>query len=180
VITFYPYIAAIGGVIGSWIVLIECIDSNKFITLYNDKLQLVFFTAFLTVGSFLLAMKAFILVRLKDDIYSHGEYKKRYLRQYNNEYKGYYYKGLIELGHLLVVSVAGSFVTSIAQISVGFFSIYWIKMIAPSLVGGMIVLVFIYWLYVYLNLRDWFIFIENDIKKEFSDEKKMASEISNT
>jgi len=168
--TSYPYFASIGGVICSWFILVEFVDRNKFVVLYNDKLQLVFFTAFLTVGSFLLAMKAFILARIKDDIYRHDQYKKRYLNQHNNKYKGNYYKGLIELGHLLVLSVAGAFTTSIAQISVGFCSTYWIKVIAPSLVGGMLVLVFFDWLYVYLNLLDWFKFIETDIEGEIKNE----------
>lgn len=167
----YPYLFAIAATICCWYILLKWVDVTLFTSLYDTKLQLVFFTAFLTVGSFLLAMKAFILVRIKDDIYRHKEYKKRYLSQYNNEYKGNYYKGLIDLGNLLVVSVAVSFVTSIAQITIGFSKIYWFKLIAPSLVGGMLVLVFLDWLYVYLNLRDWFTFIENDIAAEMENEK---------
>ncbi|MBF0377303.1 MAG: hypothetical protein HQK72_07445 [Desulfamplus sp.] len=114
-------------------------------------------------------MKAFILVRIKDDIYRHDEYKKRYLYQSNHKYKGNYYKGLIELGNLLAVSVAGSFITAIIQVTIGFSTTYWLKIIAPSLVGGMLVLVLIDWLYVYLNLRDWFKFIESDIAIEFEN-----------
>lgn len=166
---FLPYMlsALITGC--CWIVLCFFINQNNFVLLYDTKLQLVFFTAFLTVGSFLLAMKAFILVRIKDDIYRHKEYKKRYLDQYNNEYKGDYYKGLIELGHLLVVSVAGSFLTSIAQITLGFSSVYWIKSLATSLVGGMLVLVFLDWFYVFLNLRDWFKFIEKEAENDLTN-----------
>lgn len=168
----YPYILAAGATACCWYVLFRWVDTTIFTSLYDTKLQLVFFTAFLTVGSFLLAMKAFILVRIKDDIYRHKEYKARYLSQCNNEYKGNYYKGLVDLGHLLVVSVAGSFVTSIAQITIGYSKTYWVKLVAPSLVGGMLVLVFLDWLYVYLNLRDWFNFIEKDMETEIINEKK--------
>lgn len=166
-----PYFLSLLVAACCWYVLFKWVDVNAFTLLYDTKLQLVFFTAFLTVGSFLLAMKAFILVRIKDDIYRHKEYKERYLSQYNNEYKGNYYKGLVDLGHLLVVSVAGAFITSIAQITIGFAKTYWVKLIAPSLVGGMIVLVFLDWLFVFLNLRDWFTFIEKDIEAEITKEK---------
>lgn len=171
----FPHLLAVSATILCWLVLFYFVDSRCFSELYDTKLQLVFFTAFITVGSFLLAMKAFILVRIKEDIYRHKEYKRRYLAQYNNEYKGDYYKGLVELGYLLVVSVVGSFATSIAQITFGFSKTYSIKLIAPSLVGGMLVLVFLDWLYVYLNLRDWFKFIESDIKAELDEEKKASN-----
>lgn len=166
---YYPYLVAVGTACCSWFALRYFVDTNNFATLYDNKLQLVFFTAFLTVGSFLLAMKAFILVRIKDDIYRHDEYKKRYLYQSNNEYRGDYYKGLIELGNLLAVSVVGSFLTAIIQVTVGFSKIYCIKIIAPSFVGGMLVLVLLDWFYVYMNLRDWFKFIEKDIAIELKN-----------
>lgn len=168
----FPYMLSILITACCWVVLYFFIDANDFIYLYDTKLQLVFFTAFLTVGSFLLAMKAFILVRIKEDIYRHKEYMKRYLNQYSNEYKGNYYKGLIELGHLLVVSVAVAFLTSIAQITLGFSKECWIKLIAPSLVGGMLILVLLDWFYVFLNLRDWFKFIEKDAENEITNEIK--------
>ncbi|ADW18593.1 hypothetical protein Despr_2454 [Desulfobulbus propionicus DSM 2032] len=171
-VTFIPYIATIFVSICCWFALFNLPDTNRFSCLYDTKLQLVFFTAFLTVGSFLLAMKAFILIRIRDDIYRHEKYKERYLLQYDNQYKGDYYKGLLDLGNLLVVSVAGAFFTSIAQITIGFSKIYPIKCIAPSLVGGMLVLVLFDWLFVYLNLRDWFEFIESDIEKELKEKKE--------
>jgi len=123
----------------------------------------------------LFAMKAFILVRIKDDIYRHKKYRQRYLDQYNNEYKGDYYKGLKEFGYLLSVSVAGSFVASIAQITIGFSKLYWLKMLAPSLVSGMLILVLFAWLYVYLNLRDWFSFIEADMGEELNNSKEKSN-----
>lgn len=43
---------------------------------------------------------------------------------------------------------------------------YAIKIIAPSLAAGMLALVIIDWLFVYLNLRDWFSFIEIDIQNK--------------
>ena len=109
-------------------------------------------------------MKAFLLVRLKDDIYMHAEYKKRYKEQYQGQYNGNYYKGLKDIGYLLVVSVIFSFITSVAQVTIGFCSVFWVKLIAPSLASGILMLVIIDWLFVYLNLKDWFFFIEKDIE----------------
>lgn len=148
----------------TWVVLSYWLDECKVTEIYNDELQFVFFAAFLTVGSLLLAMNAFLLVRLKDDVYLHPEYEQRYKRQYKGQYKGNYYQGLKDMGYLLIVSVIACFVTSIAQVTVGFCPVIWIKLIAPSLASGMLMLVIIDWLFVYLNLKDWFVFIEKDIE----------------
>lgn len=159
-----PYVAVALVSTAAWFWLTTCVDEIAFTSIYDQKLQLAFFSAFLTSGSFLLAMKAFILVRLRDDVYKHDGYRKRYLDQNSNTYRGNYYQGLADLGHLLVASVAAYFLAAIAQITVGFSSIYKIKLIAPCLGGGVLVLVLIDWLVVYLNLRDWFNFIECDVK----------------
>lgn len=161
-----PYILSVITSAVTWAGLFYCIPEDKFDSLYDQKLQLACFTAFLTVGSFLLAMKAFILVRLRDDVYKHACYRKRYLDQNNNKYCGKYYQGLIDLGHLLVVSVASSFIAAIAQITLGFSSAYSMKLLAPSFCAGVLMLVFIDWLVVYLNLKDWFEFIEGEAKQD--------------
>jgi hypothetical protein len=162
----FPYFISILVSIITWGILYYFIDENKFTTIYNDRLQFAFFTAFLTVGSLLLAMQAFLLVRLKDDIYMHSEYLRRYKEQCNNHYKIDYYQGLKDIGYLLVISVIVCFITSIAQVTVGFCPIFSFKIIAPSLAAGMLTLVMIDWLFVYLNLQDWFNFIEKDIQRK--------------
>ena len=161
-----PYILSGLTAAVAWAGLYCFLPQAKFDSLYDQKLQLACFTAFLTVGSFLLAMKAFILVRLRDDVYKHTSYRKRYLDQNNNKYCGKYYQGLIDLGHLLVVSVASAFIASIAQVTFGFSSAYGLKLLAPSLCAGVLTLVFIDWLFVYLNLKDWFEFIEGEAKQD--------------
>ncbi len=162
----FPYILSILISALTWITIYSFLDGNKFIAIYNDRLQYVFFTAFLTVGSLLLAMKAFLLVRLKDDIYLHEEYQKRYQEQCNGPHKIDYFQGLKDMGYLLVVSVIVCFLTSIAQVTIGFCPMYEIKIIAPSLAAGVLALVIIDWLFVFLNLRDWFTFIEADIQNK--------------
>jgi hypothetical protein len=146
------------------------VDESKFIKIYDDRLQFAFFTAFLTVGSLLLAMKAFLLVRLKDDIYQHAEYQSRYKKQYKGQYNGNYYQGLKDIGYLLIVSVIACFITSIAQVTIGFCPLFGIKLIAPALSSGMLMLVIIDWLFVYLNLKDWFSFIEKEIEIKLNSE----------
>jgi hypothetical protein len=83
----FPYAISIFVSFFTWIIIFYCLDSEKFIDIYDDRLQFAFFTAFLTVGSLLLAMKAFLLVRLKDDIYLHEEYQKRYKEQCSGPHK---------------------------------------------------------------------------------------------
>jgi len=165
-----PYILSLIISILTWAALFRWLDESKFTKIYDDRLQFAFFTAFLTVGSLLLAMKAFLLVRLKDDIYLHAEYEKRYKKQYKGQYKGNYYQGLKDMGYLLVVSVIACFITSIAQVTIGFCPLFGIKLIAPALASGMLMLVIIDWLFVYLNLKDWFSFIEKDIQTKLQTE----------
>lgn len=164
-----PYILSLVATAVTWICLYCFVPRETFNELYDQKLQLACFTAFLTVGSFLLAMKAFILVRLRDDVYRHASYRKRYLCQNNQKYCEKYYQGLFDLGHLLVVSVASSFAASAAQVTFGFSSSYGMKLIAPSLCVGVLSLVFIDWLVVYLNLKDWFEFIEDEARKDIEN-----------
>lgn len=165
----FPYIISILISGFTWGIIYYFLDNDEFTQIYNDRLQYAFFTAFLTVGSLLLAMKAFLLVRLKDDIYLHEEYQKRYQEQCSGPYKIDYFQGLKDIGYLLVVSVIVCFITSIAQITIGFCPTYEIKIIAPSLAAGILALVIIDWLFVYLNLKDWFTFIELDIQRKLKN-----------
>ena len=165
-----PYLVAIFVSVGTWAALYLMANKYRFAEIYDDRLQFAFFTAFLTVGSLLLAMKAFLLVRLRDDIYLHAEYKRRYMEHHKNQYKGNYYQGLKDIGHLLIVSVIASFATSVAQVTIGFCSVFGIKLIAPALAAGMLMLVIIDWLFIYLNLKDWFFFIEKDIEAQLRNE----------
>lgn len=166
----FPYLLAIMVSIGTWFILYHLVDAGEFAKIYDDRLQFAFFTAFLTVGSLLLAMKAFLLVRLKDDIYLHAEYRRRYKEQCSGPHKVCYFQGLKDIGYLLVVSVIASFITSVAQVTIGFCPVFWVKLISPALASGMLMLVIIDWLFVYLNLRDWFLFIETDIQSNLKSE----------
>jgi hypothetical protein len=164
-----PYVIPLFCSLLSWIVLSFFVNQSAFCGIYDLKLQFSLFTALLTVGSFLLAMKAFILVRLRDDVYEHKGYRKRYLDQYNNQYAGNYYSGLVSLGHLLALSVISAFISSIAQVTFGFSPLHAVKVIAPSMAVGVLVLVFIDWIYIYRNLIAWFDFIEEDVKVSMQD-----------
>lgn len=150
----------------AWSLIWNFADKKELENVYNLKLQLAFFTAFLTVGSFLMAMKSFILVRLKDDVYGHDRYRERYLAQNDYRYKGNYYEGLLDLGNLLSLSVFWAFVASMAQISLGFLNLIQAKITAISLGIGLLVIVLVDWWFVYRNLIAWFSFIEYDKKMQ--------------
>jgi len=163
-----PYWAAALTALLAWSAINFLVSPETFGEIYDQKLQLACFTGFLTVGSFLLAMKAFILVRLREDVYGHAAYKRRYLGQNNNKYAGDYYRGLVELGNLLAVSVIVAFSASVAQVTIGFSSAHGVKAIALALCAGGLALVLIDWLFVYLNLKDWFEFIEEDARQDMA------------
>lgn len=160
--TIMPYLLAALISILTWVALYHIGDLAWFDVIYEQKLQTSFFTAFLTVGSFLLAMKAFMLTRLRDDVYDNERYKRTFIMLNCRRNGQKYYQGLIELGNLLALSVVASFITSISQITLGLCAIEKIRLIAPAMAAGTLSLLLIDCYFVYRNLQRWLEYIEED------------------
>lgn len=79
-----------------------CFDLHDF---YSKKLQFSFFTGFLTVGGFLLSLKTFILVKLKEGLFDNKEYQERMEKRRALNPDLSYYGPLSRLGSFLIYCV---------------------------------------------------------------------------
>lgn len=89
---------------------------------YADNLRASLFSGFLTIGGLLLSLKTFIIVKLKEDLFDHPEYRKRYEanRNINKNKVGMIYDPLYQLSDFLIVCVFGSIISATLQFTLGF------------------------------------------------------------
>lgn len=86
---------------------------------YAKNIRASLFTGFLTVGSFLLSLKVFIVVKFKENIFDSDAYieKLRDLRRLNPQLS--HYGPVKRLSRLLFFSIVSAIVASASQLSVG-------------------------------------------------------------
>lgn len=145
---------------------IACIDwlviqPNQLITFYEEYLRGNLFSGFLTVGGFLLSLKTFILIKLKENVYEHDKYKERYeeLKVLDSSLK--LYAPLKNLSDFLFWSVLSMIVSAAAQLTIGLFGNYWLILLSlwfsffalSTLVFSLIL--------IKESLNDWFDFISD-------------------
>ena len=90
---------------------------------YSENLRSALFSGFLTIGAFLLSLKTFIIVKLKEDLYDQDEYRARYEknRTLNKKKAGTIYAPLNRLSDFLIICVIGSLVSAGFHFSIGLF-----------------------------------------------------------
>ncbi|MGM0825371.1 MAG: hypothetical protein ACQEUY_11680 [Pseudomonadota bacterium] len=98
--------------------------AEDFVIFYGDKLRGFLFSGFLTVGSFLLSLKTFVVVNLKDKLFDSDSYIKKYraMNALSDEGEIDYkvlYKPLANLTGFLFFSILFSILTAVAQFSLG-------------------------------------------------------------
>ncbi|MCG7576491.1 MULTISPECIES: hypothetical protein [unclassified Halomonas] len=98
--------------------------ADDFVFFYGEKLRGFLFSGFLTVGSFLLSLKTFVVVNLKDKLFDSESYKNKY-RAMNAlgaedeiDYKDLY-KPLANLTGFLFFAILFSILTAVSQFSLG-------------------------------------------------------------
>lgn len=97
---------------------------NCFSDFYDERLRGFLFSGFLTVGSFLLSLKTFVVVSLKDKLYDSEKYIEKYMKRNGIECDGHipvkdFYAPLANLTGFLFLSILFSILTSVAQFSIG-------------------------------------------------------------
>ena len=113
--------------------------------IYSSKLQTPLFTGFLTLGSFLLTLKTFIIVQLKEKVYDSDTYTERFieLRFQNKDLK--FYQPITRLAGLLLTAVFMALSTALLQITIGFADLQITASICLSFAIGTLLLVFFAW-----------------------------------
>src|SRR5690554_5931428 len=136
-------------------------DPSELVLFYEKHLRGNLFAGFLTVGGFLLSLKTFILIKLKENVYDHEEYRKIYREQKELDSSLQLYARLRSLSAFLFWSVLSTIVAGVAQLSSGLFGncrltlgSLWLSFFALSILILSLVL-------IKGSLNDWFSFVSH-------------------
>lgn len=136
-------------------------DASQLVLFYERHLRGSLFAGFLTVSGFLLSLKTFILIKLKENVYDHEKYRERYYEQKELDSSLQLYGPLKNLSDFLFWSVLSTIVAAVAQLTIGLFGSYWLTLSSLWLsFFALSVLVFSLML-IKTSLNDWFDFINN-------------------
>ena len=94
-------------------------DILKATTYFGDKIRPSLFTGLLTVGSFLLSLKVFIVVKFKETVFDSNEYKKLLLNLRKIDPSIQHYSQVRNLSSVLFMSIASALSASACQLTVG-------------------------------------------------------------
>lgn len=86
---------------------------------YGKNIRASLFSGLLTLGSFLLSLKVFIVVKYKETVFDTEWYKKRLEDQRKLDPNIEHYKQVRNLSAVLFTAIASTLVASISQITVG-------------------------------------------------------------
>jgi len=96
-----------------------CPDLNTVPDYYAKNMRGSLFTGFLTAGSFLLSLKAFIVVKLKENIFDSAGYKEKLKERRKLNPDLTLYGPLKRLSLLIFLTISSAIVASVSQLSVG-------------------------------------------------------------
>lgn len=94
-------------------------DITQIPDFYAKNVRASLFTGFLTVGSFLLSLKVFIVVKLKENIFDNPDYIKKLNERRKLNSSLTQYGPVKRLSRLLFISIAAAMTASTLQLSVG-------------------------------------------------------------
>ena len=127
-------------------------------TPYKESLRGDLFSGLLTLAGFMLALKTFVILFLKDKLYDAENYIIIHVKKMDHESDGEInlYKGLKDLGNLLSLTIVTCLVAAVMQLAIGLSSCKWAIALCLSFATGGIGMVFYSWLMIHLNLHDFF------------------------
>ncbi|WP_139241655.1 hypothetical protein [Marisediminitalea aggregata] len=124
------------------------------------------FAGFLTVGGFLLSLKTFILIKLKENVYDRPQYIKRFEKLRKLDSSLQIYAPLRNLSDFLFWSVLATIGAAIAQLSIGLIGIQWFVYAAIWVSVFALCVLVASLLLIKTSLNDWFDFIGEDSRKD--------------
>lgn len=143
-----------------------CPDLGLVPDYYAKNIRGSLFTGFLTVGSFLLSLKAFIVVKLKENIFDSDIYKERLKQQRKLNPNLTLYGPVKRLSQLIFLTICSALTASVSQLTIGliqhwlatFFCIF-VSMLAISMLVSTLLL-------IKSTLDEWLNYLEeaNDSK----------------
>lgn len=153
---------------------------NLFVEGYKTGARTSLFTAFLTLGSFLLTLKTSILQRLREgyetedhvDTYrAHvREEAARAARQGREPKPMKFYQGLHDLSVALSLCMSTTIISSLLQVTLGFWGEAWSTAICVGAAAFAALTVFYMTLMIFLAHKQWIEIIEKAKQKEIAKE----------
>lgn len=130
---------------------------ENFVEFYSSALRGNLFSGFLTVGTFLFAVKTFIVVKIKEDVFETKAYQDKIdkYRKRNPDKIISHYGPLCHLAKLLFASSLSALVTAFLQITLGLWSNIYAVAICLFAAGVSCVLLFFSMLQVQGNIVIW-------------------------
>lgn len=129
---------------------------------FAEKMRASIFAGFLTLGSFLLALKTGIVIKIKEGVYDKKEYQEKILSA--AELAGAtIYGPLRRLSRLLSVAVFSALSTSALQLSLGLLTYWWAASICLSVATFALLVVMASFLLIQANLGTWFDLMEEGV-----------------
>jgi hypothetical protein len=142
--------------------------------IYSSNARTPLFTAFVTLGSFLLTLKTTILQRLKEGFDS-PEHEKRYLYVVANGIVGDYYASLFRMSSAIATCVVLSLISSLGQMTIGFIRGKWSFALCVAFPATTLLAVLYLWLQIVSAHTLWLKSIETKKQSDLSKRKTAAS-----
>ena len=101
------------------------LDNAMVLNFYERNLRGSLFSGLLTVGGFLLSVKTFIVIKLKESVYDHKTYIDRFKELKKLDSSVSRYGPLQRLSNFLFWSVLSSITAAISQLTLGLLNNYW-------------------------------------------------------
>lgn len=135
-----------------------CYSGKNFqdlIEAYQVNLRGNFFTGFLTIGSFLLSLKTFIVVKLKEGVYDSKSYRQRFKEQTVGQDDADIYAPLKNISHLLFGTILAAITTAVLHVTLGLVDYWWALLICVFFVVFSIILLIISLILIKQNIITW-------------------------
>ncbi|WP_293779170.1 hypothetical protein [uncultured Oxalicibacterium sp.] len=138
-----------------------CDEILKFSEYYAINIRGHLFAGYLALGGFLLSLKAFIVVTMKDNVYDNQKYKDNWLKQKKFRPELKLYTPLKELSDFLYFAIFASILSAVFQMSIGLID-HWVASVFSiwSAIYAALLLINCLML-IKKNLDSWFSYLED-------------------
>jgi len=139
----HPFVVAlVVGLVGGALVYWRTVVDDEAVAFYGKNLRGYLFSGFLSLGAFMLSLKTFIVVKMKEGLFDQPIYKERHSQAVQAGGNRDMYRPLVSLRLFLLWSIISSILTATVQMTVGLLSLRWAVAMAIGCVGFTIVLLF--------------------------------------
>jgi hypothetical protein len=123
---------------------------------YSASMRGSFFAGFLTIGGFMLSLKTFVLVKMKEGLYDSVAYRQMAEEMRGVGYREDIYAPLRRLSDLLFFAILSALITSALQLTLGLWRAWWSAAVCGGFAGGTLLLLLFSLVQIKRNLNTWF------------------------